>query len=67
MLCNNIWIHLQALTGACDTGVAGVCTTGVFAAESGADAGTGAEAGTKLDKRVRGEAGRHSVRFMAGR
>lgn len=56
MLCNNIWIYLQALT-----------TTGAFAVESGADAGTGAEAGTKLDKRVRGEAGRHSVRFMAGR
>lgn len=53
------------LTGACETGVAGVCTSRVSGV--GTEAGTGAEAGTKLDKRVKGDAGRHSVRFMAGR
>lgn len=47
--------------------MAGVCSTGVSGGRTGTDAGTGAEAGTKLDRRVKGEAGRHSVRFMAGR
>ncbi len=54
-------------TGACETGVAGVCTTGLSGAGTGTDAGTGGESGTKFDRKVMGEAGRHSVRFMAGR
>lgn len=49
------------LTGVSDAGVAGVCRTGVSGAETEADAGT------RLYQRVRGETGRHSVRFMAGR
>lgn len=40
-------------------------STGVSAA--GTEAGYGAGTGTKLDRRVKGDAGRHSVRFMAGR
>lgn len=68
MLSDNAFIVLSlCLTGACETGVAGVCTIGVSGTELGTDAGTGAEAGTKFDRKVRGEAGRHSVRFMAGR
>lgn len=45
--------------------MAGVSSTGV--SNAGTVAGTGAEAGTKLDSRAKGDAGRHSVRFMAGR
>lgn len=55
------------LTVACETGVAGVCSTGVSVGGTGTEAGPGAEAGTKLDKRVKGDVGRHSVRFIAGR
>lgn len=68
MLSNNAFIVLSVhLTGACETGVAGVCSTGVSGAGTMTDAGTGAEAGIKLDKKVKGDAGRHSVMFMAGR
>lgn len=68
MLPNNVLIGLSSyLTDACETGVAGVCSTGVSGAGTGTDTGTGAEDGIHLDRRVKGEAGRHSVRFMAGR
>lgn len=53
------------LTGVCETGVAGVFSTGI--SEAGTGSTTGAESGTKLAKRVKGDAGRHSVRLMAGR
>lgn len=56
-----------SLTNACETGVAGVCSTGFSGTGTGTEAGTGSEAGTKLANRVKGDAGRHSVRFMAGR
>lgn len=56
-----------SLTGACETGVAGVHSSGVSGAGTGAEVGAGAETGTKLDRRVKGDADRHSVRFMAGR
>lgn len=43
--------------------MAGVCSMGASGAGPGTEAGTG----TKFDKKVKGDAGRHSVRFMAGR
>lgn len=52
-----------SLTDTCETGVAGVCSMGASGAGPGTEAGTG----TKFDKKVKGDAGRHSVRFMAGR
>lgn len=53
------------LTGACEIGVAGDFSSGVSGV--GIRTGTGAEAGTKLARRVKGDAECHSVRFMAGR
>lgn len=47
--------------------MAGVCLNGASGAETGTEARAGAEAGIMLVSRVRGEAGRHSVRLMAGR
>lgn len=47
--------------------MAGVCSAGAPGGRTGTEAGAGATAGTKLDRRVMGDAGRHSVRFMAGR
>lgn len=68
MLSNNAFIAFSLyLTGACETGVAGVRASGASGGGTGTEAGTGAEAGTKLDRRVKGDVGRHSVRFMAGR
>lgn len=58
-------ITVISLTGACETGVAAVCSIGASDAGSGAE--TGAEAESKLARRVKGDVGRHSVRFMAGR
>lgn len=49
------------LTGVSDAGLAGVCWMGVSGAEAEADPGT------RLYQRVRGDTGRHAVRFMAGR
>lgn len=63
---NNTLIALyQYLTGACDTGVAGVWSTEVSGAEP--DAETEAESGPKLDRKVKRETECHSVMFIAGR